>query len=248
MLYLTLGYNQLYSIPDFTGLASLTTLDLGYNQNMRSVNTTALSPLTGLKTIVLAFIMPNSISQFPTLPGLKGLYLMGNKLDHIQPDMSQACHTLTHLFINNNRMTQLPNCTGIHRTITFLSINSNYVYYFPKLASYTNLRELRLKNNFITVIPQEAYNFMKTGSLQLDGNPITCAQDSCWLKSISQRVTLTCQDGTPWSSVASEVVCEGMCSEVISALGKLSLSLSWWMWIRHGLLITQIMNIFILTC
>ena len=81
-----------------------------------------------------------------------------------------------------------------------------------------------MKNNFITVIPQEAYNFIETGSLLLHGNPITCTKESCWLKSISQRVTFTCQDGTPWSSVASEVVCEGMCSEVMSTLGKRSLS------------------------
>ena len=208
---LRLQINKLNQIPDFTGLISLTSLNLRKNKKLEFINTTSFAPLINLKSLSLSSTLPNMILPFPLLPKLKKMVLNDNQFDRIHSNLLASCYALRELLLSNNRLSQLPALTGIQGKIHNLNLDSNYFYHFPNFTSYTNLKELSLKNNFITVVPEKAYISIGAGLVLLDGNPIICVKESCWMKSYAQPLNFNCQDDMPWGRVTAEVACQGMC-------------------------------------
>ena len=207
---LDLSLNSLEHIPDLLGLVSLKLFKFSENIRMQFVNTTRLAGLYELGTLILNHIEMKNIGPFPRVPKLTDIYLAGNALSHLRPNLLQMCAALTTISLAKNKLDHLPQFAGLERNIQRLVLRSNRIYYFPNFSSFHDLKMLDIRDNFITAVPHYFMPPMTTGSVHFTGNPISCVTELCWLAEwATLTVWLTCLDGTSWSDMTREILCEG---------------------------------------
>ena len=207
---LNLSSNALQNIPDLSGLVSLRFLLFSGNIHLQFVNTSGLTGLNKLGTLTLDYIGMKNIDPLPYMPKLTGIYLKGNNFTHFSGHLLQRCTALTSVSLIENRLGHMPQLTPLDRTIQRLFFKSNRIYHFPDLSSFQNLEFIGLQENFITTIPHYFMPLIMSGWLYLIGNPISCVTELCWLaQQDAPIVKLTCRDGTDWSNMKQEVICEG---------------------------------------
>ena len=205
---LDLSYNCITDIPDLSGLVSLESLNLNHNSRIQVVNSTKFTDLKKLKLLSLSYIGIYNIMPFPNLPKLVTIFLVGNNFTHISPYLLEAYTSLRYIHLKQNKLNHLPDLGGLNKTIKRLSLKENRIYYFPDVSSFHDLESLYLDDNYIVAIASDVALPMKL--LGLNGNPISCATELCWLAQRDEpTVELTCQDGMPWSGMTRQILCEG---------------------------------------
>ena len=207
---LDLSSNSLEHIPDLLGLVSLRVFIFSGNIRMQFVNTSRLTGLYELMSLTINNIEMKNIDPFPRLPKLIGIYLAGNALSHLVPNLLQMCAALTTISLSQNKLDHLPHFAGLERNIQRLFLRFNRIYHFPNLSSFHALKMLDIRGNFITTVPLHFMPPMTIGSVHFTGNPISCATELCWLAEwATLTVWLTCPGGNSWSHMTREIFCEG---------------------------------------
>jgi len=87
--------------------------------------------------------------------GLRLLDMSANKIAQI-PERVAGLRNLKSLFLNQNRLTSLPNELGSLVRLELLSLSYNFISNLPPTISLlTNLREVKLSSNRLTAFPLE---------------------------------------------------------------------------------------------
>ena len=174
--WLDLYNNKLTLFPDiqvFSGLSSLLALDLGFNE-FKFIDTTQLKILNNLNVLYLGSIFQTSqmkITSFPALPKLNHLNLGGNGLMTISGQMLKRLSGLKILMLGYNKINSLHELMGLEEQIRELSLPHNHFLHVPDLSKYTSLVQLDLSDNYITLVPEESLSPLKSGTVNLEGNP-----------------------------------------------------------------------------
>ena len=208
--------NKLTVFPDsnvLSGLSSLLTLNLGSNE-FKFIDTTQLNVLNNLKILHLGWIFQTSqmkITPFPALPKLDHLNFKGNGLMSFSGQMLTRLSGLKVFKLGYNKISSLHELSGQEGQIRELGLPHNRFLHVPDFSKYASLVQLDLSDNFITLVPQESLSHIQSGTVNLEGNPVICVSELCWLVSGSWpfEVQLTCPDETIWADVDPTIICEG---------------------------------------
>ena len=212
---LDLWSNRLQAVPDksiLASLVSLQTLDLGDNR-YKFVDTTQLVVLSSLSAIHLDWIHPTEdFAPFLSMPNLRFINFRANGMLTFSSKILQSLSGLRIILFGKNKLSSLPDLGGVEGQITKLGLKKNRLMYMPDLRKYTNLVDLDLSNNYITLVPELSLSPIQSGDVNLKENPVICVSELCWLVAGSWpfKVHLTCADGTPWEDVDQAVICKGM--------------------------------------
>ena len=208
---LRLGANELVTIPDLSGLGS--SLDELYldNNKLKFIDGKRFSGLYNLRRLYLYSTSARTISPLAPMFNLFYMNLGDNDISYIKSDVFKACTSLKILMIYSNNLKYVPDFEVLKASIMILQLEHNHIYDFPDLGNFSVLRFVNLKYNFITTVPREILNLKTPEKVDLTGNPIICAPELCWLTSAQYpfQITFTCPEGTPWSEVSQQVICEG---------------------------------------
>ena len=94
---------------------------------------------------------------------------------------------LTCIYLNNNRLTQLPKELGLLKGLTRLDVSGNQITSIPpQLGMLTNLKEFLLFDNDIQTLPNELGTLYQLEILGLEGNPIVEPYKSVFLRDGTQ--------------------------------------------------------------
>jgi CCR4-NOT transcription complex subunit 6 len=94
---------------------------------------------------------------------------------------------LTCVYLNNNRLTQLPKEMGLLKGLTRLDVSGNQLTSIPpQLGMLTNLKEFLLFDNDIQTLPNELGTLYQLEILGLEGNPIIEPYKSVFLRDGTQ--------------------------------------------------------------
>lgn len=125
----------------------------------------------------------NGISYFPDFilirKTLQVLRLEGNSISYIPEPLLDQMVSLTHLFINGNQLSIIPDVKGPGKTLGTLRLYRNNFREFPKMSNIgRNLNFLDVQNNFMYRIPPENFMFENRNEsvalvIDLEYNPIT---------------------------------------------------------------------------
>ena len=202
-------------ISILSGLSALHDLHLGANM-LRRFDTTQLGVLGNLDYIGLDWIFPKKITPFPNMPKLRNINFRGNGMVAFSSDILKKLSGLEILRFGYNKFSSLPKLGGVEEHITELELMRNRFLHIPDLSKHTNLVKLDLADNYITLVPEESLSHLKSGTVNLEGNPVICVSELCWLVSGSWpfAVQLTCPDGTPWAEVDQTAICEGKTAQL----------------------------------
>ena len=208
---LWLGNNKLVTIPDLSGLGpSLYILRLEYNQ-FKFIDGKRFSGLYKLRHLYLTSTTARTISPLAPMLNLFHIYLENNEISYMKSDVFKACTSLKTLRVDSNNLKYVPDFEVLKASIMILQLERNHIYDFPDLGNFSVLRLVNLRHNFITTVPREILNLKTPGKVDLTGNPIICAPELCWLTSAHYpfEIKFTCPEGTQWSEVSQQVICEG---------------------------------------
>ena len=208
---LWLSSNELATIPDLSGLGpSLDILQLNNNQ-FKFIDGKRFSGLYKLRHLSLTHTSARTISPLAPMLNLVYIYLGSNEISYMKSDVFKACTSLKTLAVDSNNLKYVPDFEVLKTSLMILRLERNHIYNFPDLGHFSVLRLVNLRHNFITTVPREILNLKTSGKIDLTGNPIICATELCWLTSADYpfKLTFTCPEGTPWSEVSQQVICEG---------------------------------------
>ena len=216
---LRLGSNKLTIFPSksvFEGLLSLIYLSLLRNR-FKVVDTRQLETLSNLQSVILSWISPTEIIAFPTMPKVEFINFQKNNMEQFSHEILKRLSGLRKIWFGYNKLALLPKLGGVEDQIRVLDLKANRFLHVPDLSKYANLAILDLSENYITLVPEQSLSYIQSGTVNLEGNPVTCVSELCWLVSGSWpfEVRLTCPDGTPWSDANQTVICEGMANSNI---------------------------------
>ena len=210
---LNLWGNKLSSFLDSSTLSGLSTLQDLYigNNKFGSIDSMQLEVLSNLINLILSWIVPKEISAFPNMLKLRLINFRGNRMVTFSSKILKRLPGLEILRLGYNKLSFLPELGGVEGQIIELDLNRNRFSQVPDLRKYVNLTTLDLSDNYITLVPKESLSHLKSGTVNLEGNPVICVSELCWLVSGSWpfEVQLTCPDGTSWANVNQTVICEG---------------------------------------
>ena len=210
LIQLRLHRNNLSTMPDISGLSTLTYLVLSSNIRIHSINATMFGSMTQLNVLRLESIGASSVSNFPAL-SLRHLYLGRNRISSLEHQPFQTLTSLLRLTLEENELRNLPHLRGIEENVKYLNLSANRLYHFPDMSAYSSLEKLDFSNNFITSIPEGSLAPKQFVDVNLEGNPIVCVTELCWLvsKQWPFTVSVTCPGGTPLVNMGQDVICQG---------------------------------------
>ena len=197
-------------IPDISGLSMLTYLVLSSNIRIHSINATMFGSMTRLNVLRMESIGASSVPNFPAL-NLRNLYLGRNRITSLEHQPFQALTSLLRLALEENELRSLPHLRGIEENVKYLNLSANMLYHFPDMSAYSSLEKLDLSNNFITSIPDGSLAPTQVFEVDLEGNPIVCVTELCWLvsKQWPFTVSVTCPAETSLVNMRQDAICQG---------------------------------------
>ncbi|WWC62657.1 uncharacterized protein I303_105254 [Kwoniella dejecticola CBS 10117] len=152
---LCLRQNELTSpLPEgvFTGLSGLEELDLYDNRLGSRIEDDELKGCENLTSLDLSF---NNIRHAPNLPSLTKLnvlYLVQNKISHIEEGELDWCKdTMTSIELGGNRIRTIENLDALVK-LEELWLGKNKIRALENLSTFASLRILSLQSNRITKI------------------------------------------------------------------------------------------------
>ena len=99
--------------------------------------------------------------------------LSGQGLRALSPSLFMDYMFLGKLFIDNNRLTHLPQAIGQLRNLTHLDASNNELMVIPdEIGMLVNLKSLLVFDNNITLLPYEIGYLYKLETLGIEGNPL----------------------------------------------------------------------------
>ena len=207
---LHLNGNKLRTVPNVSSLTNLKHLNLNANP-ISAISYADFEALKSLSDLRLAWISVNHFPRLPYFPKMKTLLLFGNKIRHFPGAFWESFPSLRQLWLQNNKLSSLPELENVKRSVVVLRMRNNWISSIPNFAGFIKLEILDLSDNYISAVPEESLSMLTSGKINLDGNPIPCVNELCWLTHTTSAVTvtLTCQDGTPWSERDPDILCEG---------------------------------------
>ena len=148
--YLGLSGNRISDISALSGLTSLTHLALAYNWRISDIS--ALSGLTSLTFLSLSSRGISDISALSGLTSLTTLWLYSSGISDIS-DISalSGLTSLTRLWLYNNNISDISALSGL-TSLTTLSLESNRISDISALSGLTSLNVLYLNKNRISDI------------------------------------------------------------------------------------------------
>jgi Leucine-rich repeat (LRR) protein len=142
--------NQLTgTIPDFSALPNLQTLQLSSNQLTGAIPDFSALPNL-LKLSLYRNKLTGPIPDFSALPNLQELFLINNKLTGPIPDFS-ALPNLQELYLENNQLTgAIPDFSALPNLQRLELDNNQLTGPIPDFSALPNLQELSLVDNQLT--------------------------------------------------------------------------------------------------
>lgn len=157
--YLDLSYNQLRSLPEpfFYCMGSLEVLNVSHN----CISSFSLTNKLLLQSVKIINLSHNSLQSLTfgesTLQSLQKLFLQGNDLAVLDPQIFQRLPSVTHLQLQQNNLKICPSDPNIPDCVFFSSI--------------PNLRFLNLSENNLRSVPANAFHNTSLTLLDLSLNP-----------------------------------------------------------------------------
>eukprot|EP00794_Sanderia_malayensis_P016720 gene16720-18414_t len=183
---LNLYSNQIRALHDST-FQGVSIQNLYLQSNKLAVfPTKPLSPLTSMRKIDLSSNEIISISKggINTLSSLEELNLQNNKISMLGSRVFESSLALKILNLKSNKISNIDeaafNFSG-SATLREINLESNKIKHFPPLI-LSSLRTLRLANNLLETIGQDAFKQLSLSSLTLSNNPLAC--DCNWWRSL----------------------------------------------------------------
>ena len=176
--YLDLSDNLLTNLTDvlFPEGADLEYLDLGNNL----FETLRPEPFKYLQNLKYLDLQRNVLYEIEfllkvSLPKLQELNLVANVISNISNTGFTSFKSLRKLYLKNNRLKEVPNVRNL-TYLTHLDLSWNGI---AKVASDafvgTNLREIDLRNNYITTLEQATLQGLPMlGAVRVGNNPWKC--------------------------------------------------------------------------
>ena len=210
---LHIGGNKLDFVPDMALLPKLKTLVLISNPlsstELRNEN---FRDVVYLEVLNIAWTLRIYFPPFPHLQNMKRLSLVGNQMRNTPPQLFRSMPNLEAIWLHHNRLSSIPISQSFTGQIRTLGCAHNRIYHIPDLSSFPRLRQLDLSFNYISAVPEVSLSTMIGGSVLLEGNPVQCVPELCWLRTdgTSIRIRVTCLDGRSWTELHKDVICEGL--------------------------------------
>ena len=222
---LHLAGNQLGSIPNIFYIPNLKTFNMAANP-ISVVGEEDLEMTKHLDIFMLSWTRVGHIPSFPVPHNLTALHLKGNDIKQLFLDFFQNLPELLELFVGYNKLSSFPEFGSCKKTLVVLEMTNNRLYRIPDLSDYKSLEFLDLSENYISAVPEGPLLMTANGTVILNGNPIPCDNELCWLADhgLLNMVKLICPDGTPWEDMNRELPCEGLYMDCFPILHKLILT------------------------
>uniref|UniRef100_A0A671P0T3 Leucine-rich repeat-containing protein 69-like n=1 Tax=Sinocyclocheilus anshuiensis TaxID=1608454 RepID=A0A671P0T3_9TELE len=105
---------------------------------------------------------------------LNKLYLYGNKISHLPPEVLEGLPNLELLNVNHNRIKVIPAEIKRLCSLKSISVTDNHLQQIPsELGLLKSLTEINFTNNKLTQIPQQLYSLPQLRKLYLARNNLT---------------------------------------------------------------------------
>ena len=213
---LDLRANKLIDIPYISNMP-LRYLRMATNP-IPWLNTSRFANLP-IKLLTLNRMYLDNVGSFPVLRDLAEINLNRNRITKLSHGFLDGFNSLKKLILDHNRLPSIPWIGSASTYVETLDLHQNRFYSIPDLRDYLSLSSLDLSENYISSVPESSLAHMGSGTVDLRSNPILCLMELCWLANSLWPFTveLTCPDGTEWSDVSGDVICEGKfwCSYVL---------------------------------
>jgi len=167
---LVFSYNTITAVSP--KIARLQKLEyLSFYQNKLTVIPKGVYELQKLKTIDLYFNQLDSVEgKIGNLKNLEVLYLSNNQLRNLPFSLGQLT-SLRELYLHHNKLSTLPNLTAL-TNLRVLRVNENFLFDFPdELIALTYLENLDLSGNELRQLPESILQFDHLRLLGLSKNP-----------------------------------------------------------------------------
>ncbi|WVW84763.1 hypothetical protein I302_106798 [Kwoniella bestiolae CBS 10118] len=134
----------------FEGLSELEELDLYDNRLGSRVEEEELKGCESLTSLDLSFNNLRHAPSLPSLTKLNVLYLVQNKISHIEPGKLDWCKdTITSIELGGNRLRAIENLDSL-RKLEELWLGKNKIRSLENLSTFSSLRILSIQSNRIT--------------------------------------------------------------------------------------------------
>jgi Leucine-rich repeat (LRR) protein len=173
---LVADHNMMKTLPPIGHLRNLLRLDVSNNQ-LTYIN----EDVCQLETLTNLNLSCNMLTCLPScfgtyLRNLVLLILSNNQLETI-PSLSN-CASLTSLYINDNRLTALPEGIDTLTQLEVINASGNELTYLPEnIGQLTNIRELKLSRNKLSSLPASFVGLSGLIYLELNYNEFTNIPD-----------------------------------------------------------------------
>ena len=212
--YLHIGINKLELVPDVSALPMLKGLNLGGNplHSLEIRNEENLKDSVYLEELNVGWTWRKYFPPFPYLQKMKRFNLVGNSMRKIPLQLFQRMPNLEKIWLNYNRLSSIPMSQKFTGKVTSMWFAHNWIYHIPDLSNFPSLRYLDLSFNYINAVPEVSLSTMIGGTVLLEGNPVLCVRELCWLKTggTSIIVRATCSNGRSWTELDKDIICEGL--------------------------------------
>ena len=99
--------------------------------------------------------------------------LSGQGLKGVAPELFRRYPKLRKLYLNWNKLTEIPPLIGQMRFLTVLDLSMNGLSYLPpEIGMLTNLKKLSLFDNNLVDLPFELGSLFQLETLNIEGNPM----------------------------------------------------------------------------
>ena len=209
---LKLTDNQLRKIPNVSYVPNLLKLVMAGNP----ISVITQKELEFPKYLIFFLASWTSVKHIPPFPivhNLTSLYLRGNGVKELSLDFFKNIPNLVKLYVAYNNLPSFPEFGYGKENLAILEMKNNWLYRIPDLSGYNNLEVLDISNNFISAVPESSMLMTVSGTIKLEGNPMPCDHELCWLVDDGSSITvnLICPDGSQWVDIHRDVLCEGLC-------------------------------------
>ena len=197
------AFDYLKTLPDFSNMTHLTTLDVSYNDLIAIPSEYIL----GLNSLTFIGFGKNRVELMPDLSHLNNLEILSawsNSISIIPRNTIQGLGKLYDFGFENNKLKTMPNVSYLS-SLQYLRLPGNLIRHIPNntLNGLPNLWNIDLTGNMIwhmdglqQLAANNLYLFlsgnqfiilpdlfdMTLGELHIRNNPLLCNQSLCWLR------------------------------------------------------------------